>query len=105
MKARLLSGLGILVVAACAALICFPDLRYKLWEPFTKEAYFEGRPASYWINAVKDDKTGDLRAHAAHVLGEIGEQVPEAVPALVGALKDPDYKVRNNALLSLSKIG
>ena len=46
-----------------------------------------------------------LRAHVAHILGQIGPPAAPAVPALVKVLADPDPNVRTAAEFALGKIG
>ena len=45
------------------------------------------------------------RQHAVSALGRIGPAAPEAVPALMAALRDPEGKVRKTAAEALGKIG
>jgi HEAT repeat protein len=71
---------------------------------FREEASFEGVTTSGWIEQLKD---GDLdqRRRAAEVLGVLGPtEADETVPALAGALTDPDAHVRLMALKSLEKL-
>lgn len=45
------------------------------------------------------------REQAAETLGQYGPVAADAVPALAGALKDSDQRVRHEALLALERIG
>jgi len=47
----------------------------------------------------------NIREVAARILGNIGPQAVEAVPALTTALKDPDRRVRIQAAVALGRIG
>jgi HEAT repeat protein len=64
-----------------------------------KEAVYQGKTVSQWVEALKDKR---LRFGAANALVRIG---PAAVPALIEALKDKDRNVRRAAALALGKIG
>ncbi|MHC4859432.1 MAG: HEAT repeat domain-containing protein [Planctomycetota bacterium] len=51
------------------------------------------------------DKRYMVRASAARLLGRRGKDAADAVSALVKAAKDRDYGVRENAVVSLARIG
>ncbi len=55
------------------------------------------------IEALKD-KENDVRLSAAIKLGVIGEPARDALPALEGALKDRDARVREAAGKAMSRI-
>jgi HEAT repeat protein len=59
---------------------------------------------SYWVEAVRAHDA-KLRKKAAFTLGNLGTVDPAAVPALRGALTDPDAAVRCEAILALVKCG
>ena len=50
------------------------------------------------------DTDASMRMYCAHTLGRIGAE-PEVVQALIGALLDPDPRVRSNACQALANIG
>ena len=52
---------------------------------------------------VTEDKSPFVRAAAARALGKLGS--PEGVPALIRALEDPAFHVRQAAVWSLGEIG
>jgi hypothetical protein len=53
--------------------------------------------------ALKDEE-GDVRMHSARSLGRMGRDATTAIPALKEALKDPDERVRKEALDALAKL-
>jgi hypothetical protein len=56
-------------------------------------------------NLLKDkDKSAALRANAAYVLGQIGTQAQEALPALTKALKEKDKDLRKRAAFAIANI-
>jgi vesicle coat complex subunit len=100
-----------------------------------KEPLHEGKPASYWKEALQDqdpkvrkhaitalgglkvkeavpqltaaltDRDDEVRAKAAEALWSLGPESKEAVPALVPLLKDRSASVRLNAAGALGEIG
>jgi HEAT repeat protein len=62
------------------------------------------KPISYWVQSLQGPDA-NLRKKAAQILGNIGAVDSALVPALSGALKDPDAGVRREAIVSLIKIG
>jgi HEAT repeat protein len=50
------------------------------------------------------DKSAEVRAHAAHALGEIGAPARSVVPALVEAIKDDDASVRRQVIGAMMSI-
>ena len=69
-----------------------------------KEGESEGKPVSYWRQALRDQNPKTRRAAAA-ALGKAGTEARDAVPELAGALKDPDEGVRVKAANALWSIG
>ena len=57
------------------------------------------------VQALKNDGNIDVRMSAARALGRIGEPAKEAVPTLIQALEDQDFRVRNIAVWALVQIG
>ncbi len=68
------------------------------------EKYFSGQPVAHWLEAVRSPDVKD-RKHAVEVLGNVGPADPGAIPALIVALADKDARIRESAVLGLSKIG
>ena len=54
--------------------------------------------------ALLKDETWEMRRGAAWILGMVGPEARDAVPALTEALKDPNPVVRERAQESLKKI-
>jgi HEAT repeat protein len=62
-----------------------------------------GRPISEWADEVKSTNP-DIRFRALNHLGNAGAVNPtEAFPAVVSALKDPEVKVRREAIRNMLK--
>ena len=70
-----------------------------------RQEHFErGRPLNYWLTALHNPDSAQ-RWQAANVIGEMGPEGKDAVPALAAALHDEEPHVRVNAALALMKIG
>jgi HEAT repeat protein len=54
---------------------------------FKKEALYEGKPVSYWIEQLQD-KSPKTRKQAAVALGKIGPEAEAGAPALLEVLRD-----------------
>src|SRR5260370_15316566 len=67
-----------------------------------KEPLHQGKPASYWIEALQDSDA-QVRRKAAGALADL--KAPDAVPQLITALKDRDGGVRSRAAEALWSIG
>jgi HEAT repeat protein len=61
-----------------------------------------GKPVSYWLKAIQD-RDPKVRKTAVVKLGNVGTVDSAALPAVLGALKDPDAAVRREAILALLK--
>jgi hypothetical protein len=55
MKRYCLVGLAIVLVVSLAAVLCFPDTRFRINGWLRGEAFFQGKPTSFWILALKRD--------------------------------------------------
>ena len=62
------------------------------------------RPVGHWVQALQDPDPR-LRKQAAFNLGNIGPADPTVFPALLGALRDRDAKVRCETIVALLKFG
>jgi HEAT repeat protein len=92
-----LALLGVAVLVQ-ASLLYLPTL-------FGWTGYYDGRPARYWIGALKSPDVEDRR-RAIHALGAIGAEAEGAAPALGTALlEDVDRGARIGAALALMKLG
>ncbi len=63
-----------------------------------------GKPVSHWVQALSDPDA-KARQEAAFKLGNVGSSDASVIPALIGALKDSDARVRCEAILALLKSG
>jgi HEAT repeat protein len=52
-----------------------------------------------------EDEDSNVRSNAAYVLGNMGKEAKEAIPALISALKDEDSDVRYYAAYALGNMG
>jgi HEAT repeat protein len=94
---------GVLVLAVSLAFAFIPQLRF--WAPAAGGgATASGKPASYWVDAVRTHADAGQRAVAAGALAELGPDTPGATDALKEALKDPDGQVRAAAAGSLGQL-
>jgi HEAT repeat protein len=86
---------GLALVVLCAA-GCGP----RIPDDFT----VSGKTLDDWLLAQSDDRP-EVRIQAVRALSNVGPAIPEIVPAIVGALEDPDPGVRAQAALALLKFG
>ena len=63
-----------------------------------------GQPAVPSLSEALRADDPDARAHAAWLLGTIGQQATSAVPALLGAANDAEKRVRDEAVVALKRI-
>jgi HEAT repeat protein len=68
-----------------------------------KEPLYKGKAAHLWIQDLKD-KDADTRQRAAQALGHI-RRSRAVVPALIDAVHDPDYQVREEVVVALGRLG
>ena len=99
-------GWTILVVAGVVALaVAFPATVYVPLGLLRHEAFFAGKPTSYWTRALKGER---FLGHAPPA-GDIGKTLrdggPAAVPVLCEIATSPDESLRSEALISLRLIG
>jgi HEAT repeat protein len=104
MKNRQFLWLGGGLLVAVAALFILPATRYGILQFVSSEGYYDSRPVSYWARNLKSEDPQE-RSQAAFILGHIGPEAKETVPALAALLKDKEGIVRVNAALALFKLG
>ncbi len=63
-----------------------------------------GKPVHFWVEALQS-ADASTRKHAVSKLGNVGRADPEALPGILGALKDRDAGVRREAIFALMKFG
>ncbi len=68
------------------------------------EAVAHGKPAAHWLDQLKQPEA-KARKKAVTALGLLGKAEPEAMPALIAALKDRDAGVRRAAVVALVNLG
>ncbi len=107
---RLLLWLGVVVVVGLGVAFALPATRYRLLALVRNERLYNGRPLSYWTGALREDDDPDVRRQAAETLGDaqLCKDAPAndpecraVVAALVGALGDPEGRVRKMAASAL----
>jgi RNA polymerase sigma factor (sigma-70 family) len=78
--------------------------KLKGMEGGKEEVLFQGKPAAYWVKALKD-RDPKYRMEAAGALGEIGKVDRAVLPTLAGALKDDRDDVVREAAVALAGVG
>jgi vesicle coat complex subunit len=63
-----------------------------------------GKPIRYWVEAINDSNPMTRKEAALH-LGNVGPTDDAALPALLGAMRDPDPRVRCEVILAVVKFG
>jgi HEAT repeat protein len=63
-----------------------------------------GRSVSFWVESLQSPDAR-VRQKAVDKLGNVGNEDPQAFPAVLGALKDEDPAVRQAAIRALPKFG
>jgi HEAT repeat protein len=105
MRKRWLISLFIIIVACGALILAFPNALVVPMGFVKQEAFFDGKPTSYWVRALK--KEGYL-GHAPPS-GDIGKTLREggaqAVPVLCQIAENPEADLRMQALVTLDLIG
>ncbi len=69
-----------------------------------KEATFQGRPTSYWIQELKSPWS-TARMRAANALSNLGTDGQRAIPDIIPLLEDRDPLVRWSAASALGMFG
>jgi HEAT repeat protein len=70
-----------------------------------KEAEFEGKPTSAWIEQMQQENGTREEAEAIYALGQIGAKDKSVVPALIDALRNKKTDVRSQVADALGQIG
>jgi HEAT repeat protein len=69
-----------------------------------REATFQGRPTSHWIEDLKNPSYM-ARVRAANALGNIGPEARKAIPDIIPLLDDREFLVRWAAAGALGQLG
>jgi HEAT repeat protein len=105
MKKRVGMVLGAVLLVGLAVIMLIPTSRYLLSGWLTREAFFQGKPTTYWVSALKGDEQAFGRRDVSRDVGkELREGGAAAVPVLVEMLQNDDKNVRFQALLALKLI-
>ena len=103
MKRRMLAWSGGSISLALGIAFLIPSSRYSMLGYLRDEKFDEGRPKSYWIDALRDPNP-EVRQAAETCLAHMGPQAADAVPALTALLQDEKAEVRAKAAFALYKI-
>jgi HEAT repeat protein len=95
----------VVVLAACAVVFLFPALAYVPLGHVNHEAFFDGKPTSYWTRAVQGEGFLGQAPPKMDVGQALRDGGKESVGVLTQMLQDPDRNVRRQAMLALSYIG
>src|SRR5260370_1372682 len=100
MKKRLRLLLALALALGLIVALALPTSHFAIMGALRRESFYQGRPTSYWISALKKDAfLGDsVPTDVGRILREGGEA---AVPVLVEMVNDPDEYVSMQALLAL----
>jgi HEAT repeat protein len=69
-----------------------------------RQATFQGKPASSWIEGLNDPNSM-ARMRAANAVGHLGPAGKRAIPRLIELLDDRDHLVRWSAARTLGQFG
>jgi HEAT repeats len=108
---RSLGWLTIGLVAVLAFAFAAPEWYWAWVGARKREHYYQGRPTSYWSAVLRNPSPGWAAFIATSLRGFLGlggypailRRDPAAVPVLLDLLKDGDWQVRWDALLSLTE--
>jgi HEAT repeat len=89
-RRRVLLGAGVLLVVLAGAL-AQPGVRWPLWGWLRGEAFYRGRPTSYWAGRLKNEpcefcQNADAQASGGLKVWVETRPAPQRPPPLVGAL-------------------
>jgi HEAT repeat protein len=101
MRKRIALGLALVVAIGLAIAFALPVSNFVLLGGLHGEAFYAGRPPSYWASALKRDPfvSDSAPPDVGKTLREGGEK---ALPVLRELLHNDDEQVRSEALLALS---
>jgi RNA polymerase sigma factor (sigma-70 family) len=68
------------------------------------EVLFRGKPATFWVKALRD-RDPKFRQDALTALGGIAEVDHSLLPIIIASLRDSDEEVRETASVQLAKVG
>lgn len=92
-----------LVLGGLALLLYFPRVQLVLVGFLRGEAFYNGRPTSYWVSALKKEPTFLGQSLPQGDIGKmLREGGPDAIPVLVQMLGDEENAVTQEALLALT---
>ena len=95
----------IVLIAACALVFLFPGLAYVPLGRLNHEAFFNGKPTSYWTRAVQGEGFLGQAPPKMDVGQALRDGGKESVGVLTQMLQDPDRNVRRQAMLAVFYIG
>jgi HEAT repeat protein len=106
MRKRKVLIIGILLIlVALAAAWRFPAAIYVPLGVARHEAFYDGKPTSYWVRAFKREPFLGQVLSAGDTGKILREGGPAAVPVLCEMVKNPDPDLRSDALFALAAMG
>lgn len=101
MKRRSLLWLSIVLATGLVLALAFPTSHYVLIGLLQNEAFYDGKPTSYWVSALQKRGYFGPEGPARDVGDILSKAGAAAVPVLVDMLEQEDHEVRFKALLAL----
>jgi HEAT repeat protein len=99
------AALCTILIAVTALAVAFPVVLYLPLGAVRQEAFFAGRPTSYWARALKGEPFLGEQPYAGDVGKRLRDGAAAAVPVLRELAASSDEELRSEALLALSLMG
>src|SRR5438132_6546729 len=95
----------LLIIVALAAAWRFPATIYVPLGVLRHEAFYDGKPTSYWVRAFKREPFLGQTVSSGDIGKALREGRAAAVPVLCEIVKNPDADLRSDALFALAAMG
>jgi HEAT repeat protein len=105
MRRRWLIGIALVVGCALAVSFLYPAAIYVPLGHIRNEAFFEGKPTTYWMRALQHERFLGEEPAAGDIGKTLREGGANAVPVLSEIAASPDENLKSEALLGLVLIG
>jgi HEAT repeat protein len=103
LKKRLLIWIGIFVATGLVLALMHPAIYYTIIGYLKREAFYAGRPTSYWVHALKKEEDSYAESGPFGAEGKaLRDGRSEAVPVLIEMLRHVDMSARSQALVTLN---
>src|SRR6516164_8322257 len=103
-KRSLLFLIGLAAAVSLAIAMALPASHYVIVGILHQESFYNGRPTSYWIDALKHEPFARRSAPAQDIGAYLREGGFEALPVLRQMLHDQDTQVASEARMAISLI-